>query len=463
MAHRQSKKGLAMAEAINVRELATEVLLKVEREGCRLNEMLNNQLLKYQYMDKSGRAFLSRICEGTMEYMLRLDYMINQIAKTPVNKCKPFIRVVLRMSAYQIVFMDSVPDSAACNEAVKIVKKHGFSRLSGFVNGVLRNLVRKKEEIVYPDKETQKEEYLSVYYSIPKWLVHQWCEQYNEQTAERMAAAANEKIPTTLRVNTMLCTKDACMEALLEEGAKVREITGFQAFAKWQEQMNEQAFILEQYDYLAKYKAYKQGWFSVQDASSMFPGMAAVSELKKRDSLESVFIMDVCAAPGGKTAFVASYLNGQGKILARDVSEEKVEWLKENMERLRYNNIETQVRDALEMDEDYREKADIVICDAPCSGLGVIGRKKEIRYRMSLEQEEELAALQRQILGVVKQYVKPGGVLLYSTCTVNRGENHDNIEWFLQQNAEFTCEDEIVLLPGEQPCDGFYLAKLRKG
>ena len=451
-----------MADAINVRELAAEVLLKVEREGSRLNETLHNQLLKYQYMDKNGRAFLTRLCEGTMEYMLRLDYMINQIAKTPIKKCKPYIRVILRLSAYQIVFMDSVPDSAVCNEAVKLIKKHGFYGLAGYVNGVLRNLARKKEAIVYPDKDKQWEEYLSVYYSIPKWMIHQWWEQYDKQTAERMAEAVNEKLPTTLRVNTMLCTKQECMDSFEAEGAKVKEIAGFEGFVSWKEQIAKQAFILEQYDYLAKYQAYKKGWFAVQDTSSMFPGIAAIQELQKKESLEHVFIMDVCAAPGGKTSFVASFLKGQGKVLARDVSEEKVDWMKENMERLCYTNVETQVWNARNLDEEYCEKADIVICDAPCSGLGVIGRKKEIRYRMSLEQQCELEQLQREMLSVVKQYVKPGGLLLYSTCTVNRKENHDNTEWFLKHNSEFNCEEEIVLLPGEQPCDGFYLAQLRR-
>lgn len=451
-----------MSQAINLRELVMEVLLKVEREQCRLNETLHSQLLKYQYMDKTSRAFVTRLCEGTMEYRLRLDYVINQISKTPVNKCKPFIRVLLRMSVYQIMFMDNIPDAAACNEAVKLAKQHGFSKLSGFVNGVLRNLARTKQMIVYPDCNKQPEEYMSIYYSIPKWLIHQWREQYGSKTAECMAAAVNEKPPTTLRVNTMLCSKEECMCALQEEGAVVREIEGLQEYDDWFQQITKQAFVLEQYDYLAKYKAYKKGWFAVQDASSMFPGIAAVRELKKKDSLKDVFIMDVCAAPGGKTAFVASYLNGQGQILARDVSEEKVAWMQENVERLCYTNVQTQVQDALVMDELYREKADIVICDAPCSGLGVIGRKKEIRYRMTMGQERELEELQRQILSVVKQYVKPNGLLLYSTCTVNQGENHDNTEWFLKQNPEYICEEEVVLLPGKQQCDGFYLAALRR-
>ena len=450
-----------MAQQINVRELALEVLLKVEREDARLNETLHSQLVKYQYMDKANRALLTRLCEGTMEYKIRLDYMINQISKTPVSKCKPFIRCLLRMATYQICFLDNVPDSAACNEAVKLAQKRGFSRLSGFVNGVLRNLSRNKETMVFPDKHTNIEEYLSVWYSIPVWLIKQWIQQYGQETACLMAKAANQKASTTLRVNTMLCTKEQCRKALEEEGAKTAEIGTLKEYDKWQSTIASQAFVLEQYDYLARYKAYQDGWFTVQDVSSMMPGAAAVLELQKKPSLEDVLVMDVCAAPGGKTSYVASFMQGKGTIVARDISEEKVEWLAQNMNRLKYTNVVTKVHNALEMEEEYREKADIVICDAPCSGLGVIGRKKEIRYRMTLEQEQELAKLQRDILTVVKQYVKPGGLLLYSTCTVNVEENHNNVQWFIEHNKEYILEEEVKLLPGYQHCDGGYLAKLR--
>ena len=451
-----------MAE--NVRELALEVLLNAEKGQGFLDNLLHAQLLKYQYLSKRDRAFLSRICEGVNEYRIRIDYVVDQVSKTPIRKCKPMIRCILRMGAYQILFMDSVPDSAACNECVKLAKKHGFARLTGFVNGVLRNVAREKESIGYPTEFTEK---MSVTYSLPHWLVQQWMEQYeSEEIVEAMAKASVKKADLTVRFQK---AKEACIDEMVNEGLQVCDIAISEAMegllpATILNELKGIAARIEDVDYLSRYDTFQNGDYTIQDVSSMLPGVLAVDVLKKTQS-EHPLVLDMCAAPGGKTMHVASYMKAQqldGKIIARDKSEDKIDRIEENLERMQIACVETEVRDALDLDDELVGQVDVVILDAPCSGLGVLARKKEIAYGMSIEQEQELEALQREMLEVAKQYVKKGGTLVYSTCTVNKGENEENTRWFLEKNPEFTCKEAYQMIPGLMPTDGFYVVRLEK-
>lgn len=445
---------------INIRELSLEVLIKVLEDGEYSSAVIGQVLQIYQYLEKQERAFLSRLCEGTIERALELDYIINQFSKVKVKKMKPVIRNILRMGVYQIKYMEQVPASAACNESVKLAQKKGFHNLKGFVNGVLRNIERNKDKIAYPSKEQQPFAYLSITYATPEWLVKLWVDQYGMEVTEGMLRASFEEKPTSIRVNLSQCNPQELTQLLEKEGVNVDK-AAYIPSALW----------ISGYNYLNKLDSFRKGYFTVQDESSMLVALCAGIE-------KGQTVVDVCAAPGGKSMHAADLLQGTGKVSARDLTPMKVDKIRENATRLQYENIEAKEWDALEPEEAMVEKADVVIADLPCSGLGVIGKKNDIKYKASMEGIEELAQLQREILQVVSSYVKPGGVLIYSTCTVNKLENEQNVQW-INNNLPFALEslDEYLpkslqgettgqgylqLIPGIHKTDGFFLARFRR-
>ena len=392
-----------MTNSLSLREMALEILLEVERNGAYPNVLLKQTLDKYLYMEKQERAFLTRLVEGCVERKLTLDYYLNQVSKTPVNKMKPVIRCIMRMAAYQIFYMDAVPDSAACNEAVKLAQKKGFQTLKGFVNGVLRNLSRQKDEITMPDEEKEPVKAFSVKYSVPEWLVHKVIRDYGAENAKAMFESLYENVgATSIRVNNSKISTEECVNLLKKEGVHVERA----AYV-------ENALEISGYDSLAFLETFEKGYFQVQDVSSMLVGLAASP--KSGDK-----VMDICAAPGGKSIHVADLLNGTGHVEARDLTDYKVSMIEENIARCGFENISAKRADALVFDEAAKETADIVIADLPCSGLGVLKKKSDIKYRMSQSQIDELVQLQRAILKNAVTYVKPGGTLVYSTCTIAR-------------------------------------------
>lgn len=433
------------------REISLDILMEVLEKDGFSNAVIQNTLMKYQYMDKQSRAFLTRLCEGVIERMLELDYVIDCYSKTKTQKMKPLIRSLLRMGAYQILYMDQIPDSAACNEAVKLAEKRGFYNLKGFVNGVLRTISRNKGSIPYPDKKKDCLEYLKITYSMPEWILNLWHEEYDWDTVEKLLKSFIGNKKNTIRVNTEKISVEKLSERLSQEGAVTEE----GAYLPY-------ALKISGYDHLTALPSFLDGLFCVQDESSML--VCECAGIKEGD-----FIMDVCSAPGGKACHAGELLRGTGQVLARDLTQAKIEKIQENVKRLGLSNVTIQCRDALIFTEEEREKADVVIADLPCSGLGVIGRKGDIKYKTKEEDVNNLADLQRRILAVVKDYVKPGGILMYSTCTINRHENMDNAAWF-QENFEFSLEASGTilpdgcrqLLPGIHSADGFFLARFRK-
>lgn len=431
-----------MTNGVNVRELILNVLLEVTRDGEYSHIAIKNTLDKYQYLEKQERSFFTRVCEGTLENMILIDYIINQFSKVKVNKMKPVIRCILRSSVYEMKYMDSVPVSATCNEAVKLAQKKGFHNLKGFVNGVLRNISRNLDNISMPDKEKEPTKWLSVTYSMPEWLVEKWQQCYEIPQIEKMSQAFLAKSPTSIRVNTTRTTKEALIKELEAEKIKVAE--------------NEEipdALYIDGYDFLAGIPAFEAGEFYVQDVSSMQVSLWA-------EPKEGAQVLDVCAAPGGKSIHIAELLHGTGMVEARDLTEYKVSLIEENIERCQLKNICARQADARILEKDKIGTADIVIADLPCSGLGVIGKKPDIKYKMTEEKCMELAALQREILHTVQNYVKPKGVLMYSTCTINVQENEDNVRRFLEEHPEFVLERQQQILPEIGKHDGFFLAKL---
>ena len=444
----------------NPRESALDVLIKVDKKEELSHIAISNVLEKYQFSEKRDRAFFTRLVEGTLERQITIDYVGDQFSKTKIRKCKPLIRALLRMGIYQILYMDQVPDSAACNEAVKLAKKRGFSRLSGFVNGVLRNVSRNKDTIKYPSRDKDLVKYLSVTYSIPEWIIRFFMRTYDNDTVEKIIASYLEEKKTTLCCLISKGGKDAIALELKEEGVTVED-----------GDLIENAVKIKDYDFLYRLRAFREGKCYVQDESSML--CAKLSGVKEGD-----FVMDLCSAPGGKSMYVADQLRGSGKVLSRDLTEYKTDLIEDNIDRMGFTNMTSEVFDATILDEEHIEAADVVIADVPCSGLGIMGKKNDIKYHISEEGMKDLTKLQRQIMKNAVQYVKHGGTLIYSTCTINPAENEENFRWIVD-NFDFEAVDlrdelpenlkidtakdgYIQLLPGIHPCDGFFIGKLRR-
>lgn len=442
----------------NARDVVLSILLDIEGNNTFSNIAIAKALKKHQFEAKKDRAFITRLAQGITETKIKLDYIIDSFSKTPSEKCKPLIRSLLRMGVYQIMYMDAVPDSAVCNEAVKLAKKHNFGSLGGFVNGVLRAVARNKDNMAMPDKKNMSE-YLSVNYSMPEWLCKKLMEDYGEQ-GEKIIAASFDERKTALRVNTLKITREQLKEYIKKENGKKRNSKdeGSVTDIVMEDGMyDENALLVSGYDFIRSMPGYRQGLFFIQDESSMCAIKAA--GIKPYQT-----VVDVCAAPGGKTLNAACYMEGKGKIYSRDISDEKLILVEENAGRLGIRDIVSIEKwDAKSVDEKLARKADVVIADLPCSGLGIMGRKNDIKYRITQEQINELIRLQRDILSSVKQYVKKGGVLLYSTCTINPKENKENTRWFLENDSEFKLCTERQLLQGVDQCDGFYYAVLQRG
>ena len=422
-------------QKVNIRAAALELLLEITGGKMYSHVALRGALERYQYLAKQDRAFLTRLTEGTLERMLELDYIIDRYSRVPVKKQKPVIRCILRMSVYQLRYMDRIPASAVCNEAVKLAGKKGFGSLKGFVNGVLRNIAREEGPIPYPG--------LWVQYSTPEWIVRQWTEEYGEETAIRMLQDQYEEKPLTIRVNLKKITREALAEQLRKEGVHAQETEGVDC-----------ALSITGYDPLRALPSFRAGLFQVQDVSSMKAALMAAPG-------PGACCIDVCAAPGGKSLHLADLLGGTGMVEARDLTEQKVDLILDNMKRAGVRNMKAVRMDATVPDPASYEKADIVLADLPCSGLGVLRKKRDLKYRMTPEQQQELVRLQREILSVVWRYVKPGGTLIYSTCTVHKEENEGNTRWFLTQ-FPFILKEQVQMLPGVDPWDGFYMAKMER-
>ena len=419
---------------ISNREIALDTLIEILEHGQFSHIYLKAVLDKYFYLDKNERAFINRLVNGTVERKIQLDYIIDSFSKTKVKKMKPLIRTVMRMGAYEIFYMDAVPDSATCNEYVKLAKKRGFSGLSGFVNGVLRNISRKKADI------TIEEQWIK--YSMPQWIVDKWNLDYGKEQTEEILKGFYEPQELCIRVNLSKLSRDELAGRLTQDGVLVRKCDTV-----------ESACYISEYDSLSAIPEFNQGLFYVQDYSSqLVPYYAGVKSTDK--------IIDVCAAPGGK-ALHCGELACEGSVLARDLTDAKVSLINENISRIGLENVSAEKWDATQFDQDAENKYDVVIADLPCSGLGIIRKKPDIKYNQTKESLEELAALQQQILNTVCRYVKPGGTLCYSTCTINKDENENQVENFLSSHPDFKMEKMTQLFPDKEH-DGFFICVMKK-
>lgn len=462
-------------EQVNTRLLVMEMLLTVTSNQEYSHIVIREVLNKYNYLSMQEKSFMKRLFEGTLERMIELDYCINQFSKVKVSKMKPVIQTIMRMGVYQILYMDAVPDAAACNEAVKLAQKKGFATLKGFVNGVLRNIARNKAAIAYPDEKKDYGQYLSVKYSMPQWIVSHFLKQQGKEKTEQILQGLLTEHPVTVRFRKRdeACIK-AVEKALLEQGGSITKHPYL-----------DYAYQIEKTDDVTRLPGYAQGDFVIQDVSSML-AIEAIG-IEAIGCKEGMKILDICAAPGGKTMLAADKLKEaarcnktqvNGQIEARDVSDYKVDLMQQNFDRCGMQEVSAVVWDALDLDESWVGQADVVIADLPCSGLGIIGKKRDIKYKMSQESMDSIIALQEEILANAVQYVKPGGKLLFSTCTINQQENEEHVKLLknthdmtpvsLQEYlpeevyGETVREGYVQLLPGIHQTDGFFISVFEK-
>lgn len=438
------------------RKAALEALLKVEREDAYSNLALGGAVNKYG-LDGRDASLAGALLYGVLEQRLLLDYIIKAYSKTPLKKLQPEVLTILRMGVYQLLFMDKVPQSAAVNESVKLAKNKKLFSASGFINGLLRAVSRAQVKYTLPDKNKDKLSHISIKYSCPKEIVLLWQRAYGEASALSILSSLSGRPPLTARVNTLLCGRQELMERLSQEGIGAEPVP----FLK-------NALSLTHTGSLECSRAFLQGLFTVQDASSQL-----LCELLSPNP--GSVLSDVCAAPGGKSVNCAMHMENRGEIYAYDLYEHKIPLLEQAAKRLQIGIIKPSVRDALS--QTPLAPSDYILCDVPCSGLGLLRRKPEIRYKKDLGLGT-LPELQYRILENSARYVKEGGTLFYSTCTLNPAENGDVVRRFLSAHREFaplelTPPDgikrgieengnELTLFPHLTGTDGFFISAMKR-
>ncbi|MBQ3472260.1 MAG: 16S rRNA (cytosine(967)-C(5))-methyltransferase RsmB [Clostridia bacterium] len=416
---------------MNAREKALKTLYEIEYNGAYSNLALKNTIKSdTQPQDK---AFITTLVYGVLDKKITLDYIIQKRSKLKLKKISKYILIILRMGIYQLKFMDKIPESAAVNDSVKLAKRYGHGASAGFVNGVLRNA--EKTEIEY---HADKTEYLSVKYSFPKEICQKWINDFGYDFTEEMFKAFSEPSCLTLRPNTLKTTSDELLVKLSEKGVKAAIADGY--------------ITAEGFD-IAHDELYKTGFYTVQDAAAM-----TASRVLAPNAGDTV--IDMCAAPGGKTTHMAEIMQNKGKIYAFDVHEHKIDLIRKNAERLGITIIEAQIGDGQQYNKEFAETADKILCDVPCSGLGIIRRKPEIKYNR--EDTSELPEIQRAILDNAAKYLKPGGEIVYSTCTIEKEENEQVTGGFLRDNPDFEKLTEKTFYPHIDHTDGFYICKMKR-
>lgn len=452
----------------NERQIALEILKEIEEKGAYSNITINKYMRKYKLEEA---AFIRELVYGVIENKIYLDYIISKLVKSGFNKLQGIIKLILELGIYQLAFLTKTPDYAVINESVKLVKKYSY-RHAGFVNGVLRNYIRQCKDIKLPRIEENLVEYLSVKYSYNKWLIEEFLDQYHVEFTESLLQSLNTTPTMTVRINTLKTDKETLIKELM-----TRNIEAYPCnYAK-------DALILKGKNIIQNNDLFEKGFYQAQDESSMIA-------IKALDPKPGETIMDVCAAPGGKTLYMAELMKNQGSIIARDIHEHKLKLLKDRAAIHGITIINTEVFDSLKMDVSMQGQADKVLVDAPCSGFGVIRRKPEIKYNRDKKDISHFANMQYNILCQASQYVKEGGVLMYTTCTLLLEENDDIISKFLNTHRNYEIEPihigeeyqnsvekkeiynalgqkrrivgSVQLYPEIHNTDGFYICKMLK-
>ncbi|MBR6700745.1 MAG: 16S rRNA (cytosine(967)-C(5))-methyltransferase RsmB [Firmicutes bacterium] len=423
------------------REAALEILNNIEKNNAFSNIAINESIKK---RDRVDGAFVRQLVYGVLENKIYLDYYISKFLNSPIEKVKTNSLNLLRIAVYQILFMDSVPDYAAVNESVEIAKKTSKGQ-APFINGVLRNVLRNKDSVKLPDAKKNPVKRLSVKYSFPQWMVKYFIDSYGMEFAKRYIASANDTPPLTIRVNTLKTNSEELKSKLSEAGFEVED------------GRNSVNSLKVKGSGLLNTDEFKNGEFSVQDESSMM----AVETLSPQPG---EVLVDLCAAPGGKTIYAAELMKGQGRIIACDLYANKLKIVERLAEERGLENIECMEWDALKINEEFIGIADKIICDVPCSGLGVIRRKPEIKYTKTMDDIKQLCKIQYAILKNAAMYLKPGGSILYSTCTLSPAENQGVVNHFIKKHGSENYKVDTMkqLTPFQNGTDGFFICRITK-
>ncbi|AVP53679.1 ribosomal RNA small subunit methyltransferase B [Clostridium tetani] len=436
------------------RKVAIEVLDAVFLKNAYSNIALNNALNKYKLNEKD-KAFITELVYGTIKYRHTIDTILNSYIKKGIKSVDKYVLNILRIGIYQLRYLDKVPSFAAVNECVELgkVKSKGTGKL---INGVLRNYIRNKDPKYYD--ESNLVEKLSFEYSYPKWMIDLFLKQYGREKIEEILKGLNSIPSITVRVNNIKSDYESVWNSLEDNNYNIEE--GL---------VCPEAIRIIKGRAIEKNPLFKEGLITVQDESAML--VAGAMDLE-----DNMNVMDLCSAPGGKTTHISEIMNNTGKVLAFDIHENKLDLIKQNKERLGVKNIDLILGDGTLYNKKYSEFANRILIDAPCSGLGIIRKKPEIKYTKSAKDLKSIVHIQRKILENGAKYLKKNGILLYSTCTLNKKENIENVKWFLKEFPNFKIEkiflgnldnfiyDEygtLTILPNEY-MDGFYIAKFKK-
>lgn len=416
----------------NPREIAMKAIYDVEFENAYSNMALKKRLSSSE-LSKQDKALVTNIVYGVIDKQITLDYIIANYSKLKLKKISKFILIILRIGIYQIMYMDKIPNSAAVNESVKLAKRYGHGASAGFVNGILRTVV--KTPVKYPENKT---EYLSVKYSYPMWLCEKWEEDFGYDFTKKMFEAFSKPAKLNLRPNILKITAEALLEKLKDNGINA---------------VIHDDYIISDGFEIASDELYRNGYYTVQDA-------AAMQTAKILAPLEGETVIDMCAAPGGKTTHMAEIMHNKGCIYAFDVHEHKTDLIRKNAERLGINIIEPHLGDGCIFNEAYKETADKILCDVPCSGLGILRRKPEIKWNR--DKDSNLPEIQYQILKNAAEYLKIGGEMVYSTCTIEKEENEAVTGLFTAEHKDFIILYEKTFYPHIDDTDGFYICKIKR-
>lgn len=443
----------------NVRQLAFEALLKIEYEQAYSNLLIHHTIERGLLNEKDSRLF-TELVYGTVQRKLTLDYYLSHFLTRKMKKKDEWIIPLLRMALYQMIFLEKIPEHAIVYETVQIAKKKGHQGLANLVNGVLRNIQRRGLPSIdaIPDRIKR----LSVKYSHPEWLVSTWIRQYGIETTEKICETNLKRPKVTARVNLRKTNRTALLSMLKKEGVLAEE-----------SQLSMDGIVIQAGN-LVQTEAFQQGLLTIQDESSMLVGRAVNPQ-------KGETILDCCAAPGGKTTHLAELMNGEGTIVALDVHEHKLNLIQQQLERLQLSNVSLHVLDARNVRSKFSDESfDRILVDAPCTGFGVIRRKPDIKWKKTEQDVIEMSRIQLEILEAVAPLLKKGGTLIYSTCTLDKRENEQVIETFLNKHADFVRDEalaerlpkqllpyiekrgEIQILPQYFSSDGFFIAAMRK-
>jgi len=423
-----------MDRSKSARELALQILTQLNTGHGRARDILNRVIRDYGIAEPD-KSFLSELVYGTLRRRGNLDWILGQfIHPRRLKKLRPEIVEILRLGLYQLLFLKNVPDHAAVNESVEMSKGYGYKGVSKLVNAVLRRAIQSRGTIPYPDICTNPAAHISARYSHPEWLVKRWLERYGISETIKLCSANNIRPPLYIRTNPLKASREQLIQSLQSEGALVMESVA----------LPESIRLLESPLPIDKLSSYKLGWFQVQDGSSML-----VSHILDPKPAETV--IDICAAPGGKTTHIAELMQNTGRILAFDTDERRLPLISENCQRLGITIVEPIQADARNLDKHLSGKTvDRVLVDVPCTGLGVLRRRIETRWRRTPDQLETFPKLQYEILASAARHVKPGGVLVYCTCTIEPEENHQVVDRFLDAHPQFRVKIPFLEIAGEE-------------